>query len=175
MEKIGLLFRQTSEKSIKNNLKSSGGAFVIKYSGLKSPDLSLLRQKLKDSTCRLFVVKNSIARRALKDAGLEQVIKALEGPCGLVFTGDDPVGASKVLYNFSREHENLKLEGAFIEKKVLTKKDIEDLARLPAKEVLRAKAVIILKAPISGIVGVLNQALRKFVYCLDQVKKKKEA
>lgn len=175
IEKIGLLFRQASENRIKNSLKDANSAFIIKYSGLSSPDITQLRQRLKGSTSKLFVVKNSVARRALKDSGLEAVISNIEGPCGFVFANDDPVNASKILYNFSKEHENLKVEAGFIKEKVLTKKDIELLASLPSKEVLRGKTVGLLNAPISGFVGVLNQALRKFVYCLDQIKKKKES
>jgi len=174
MEKLGLLFRQTSQSRIKASLKESSGAFIVKYSGVSSPDLSALRQQLKDYTATLFVVKNSIARRALKDSGLESAISVIDGPCGLVFTKDDPVSASKVLYNFSREHENLKLEGAFLKDRVLDKKDIETLAKLPSKEILRAITVVILKSPITGFVGVLNQTLKKFVYCIDQIKRKKE-
>jgi len=174
MEKIGLLFRQASENRIKNNLKEASSAFIIRYSGLSSPDITLLRQQLKNSASMLFVVKNSIARRALKELGLEAVVTNIDGPCGFVFAKDDPVNASKVLYNFSKGHENLKLEAGFIKDRILNKKDIETLAGLPSKEIMRGKAVTILKAPITGLVGVLYQTLRKFVYCLDQIKKKRE-
>lgn len=175
IEKIGLLFRQASENRIKNNLKEANSAFIIKYSGLSSPDITQLRQRLKNSSSKFFVVKNSVARRALKDSGLDAIIASIEGPCGFVFANDeDPVNASKILYNFSKEHANLKVEAGFMKEKILTRKDIEVLASLPSKEVLRGKTVVILNAPISGFVCVLNQVLRKFVYCLDQIKKKKE-
>jgi large subunit ribosomal protein L10 len=119
------------------------------------------------------VVKNSIARRALKDSGLDPLIKAIEGPCGLVFVQEEPVDASRVLYNFSREHESLKLAAGFLKDKLLEKKDIEALAKLPSREVLRAQVVMVLNAPISRLAMVLNQTLRKFVYCLDQIRQKK--
>ena len=171
--KLGLLFKETSEKFIKNALEESNGFFIVNYSGLSSPHLTTLRQSLRDSKARLFVVKNSVARRALKNVGGEDIIKTIEGPCCLVFVKDEPIDTSHILYNFSREHQQLKLEGGFLEDKILTKKDIERLANLPKKEVLRAQVVLTLKSPVFGLVLVLNQVLRSFVWCLEQIKNKK--
>ena len=173
MKKIGLIFRETSENRIKDILKDSGNVFVVGYSGVKSPDLSILRQKLRGFDSRLFVVKNSVARRALKSAGLEDIIKSIEGPCGLVFLKDEPVGPSKVLCDFSKDHEQLKLEGGIFARKVMLKQDIEAMAKLPSKEILRAQVVMTLISPISGLVIALNQILAKFVYCIDQIKQTK--
>jgi large subunit ribosomal protein L10 len=173
MKKLGNLFKDSSEKIIKSNLNDSGAVFIIKYSGLSSPDLSSLRQNLKKSEARLFVVKNSVARRAIKDTGLDTLIGKIDGPCGFIFVKNEPVGASKVICDFSKDHEHLKLEGGFLDNEVLEKKDIELMAKLPSKEVLRALVVGALNSPISGLVYVLNGTLRKFVYCLDQIKNKK--
>lgn len=173
MKKLGLLFKETSEKYIKNRLKESNALLVIKYSGLSGPDLTSLRQNLKKSEAALFVVKNSVARRALTDAGLEILVKTIEGPCGLVFVKEEPVAPSRILCNFLKEHEQLKLEGGFLKDKFLEKKDIESMARLPSKEVLRLKVVMALNSPISGLVITLNRVLRKFVVCLEQIKQKK--
>ena len=173
MKKLGSLFKDTSEKLIKGNLKDSNAVFIVKYSGLSSPDLTSLRQNLKKTDARLFVVKNSVARRAIKDSGLDAVLGKVDGPCGFIFVNDEPVGASKVICDFSKEHEQLKLAGGFLDDKVLEKIDIEMLSKLPSKEVLRAMVVGALNSPISGLVQVLNGTLRKFVYCLDQIKNKK--
>ncbi|MDD5431949.1 MAG: 50S ribosomal protein L10 [Candidatus Omnitrophica bacterium] len=173
MKKVGLIVKEVSEKKIKSTIKESSAVYVIKYSGLKSPDLSSLRMVLKAANANLFVPKNSVARRALKEAGLDTLIKNVEGPCGFVFIKEEPVAASKALCNFSKEHEHLILEGGALKDKILEKKDIEHLASLPSKEVLRAQVVMALNSPISGIVITLNQVLAKFVICLDQIKQKK--
>lgn len=173
MKKLGLLFRETLEDNIKKRLKESDSIFIIKYSQLSSPDLTTLRQALRNTNATLFVAKNSIARRALKDAKLEDMIKCVEGPCGFVFAKGEPVDATRALYNFYREHEQLKLACGLLQDKFLNTEDIETLARLPSKEVLRAQVVMTLKSPISGLVYVLKQTLTKFVYCLDQIKSKK--
>jgi large subunit ribosomal protein L10 len=174
MKKFGLIVKEISENRIKDRLKESGAVFIVKYSGLSSPDLSSLRLKLKNSQASLFVAKNSVARRALKEAGLEGLSKKIDGPSCFIFVKDEPVGASKLLCDFAKAHEQLKLEGGLLKDKILEKKDIEALAKLPSKEVLRAQVVMTLNAPIAGFVIVLNQTLKKFVYCLDQVREKKK-
>jgi len=173
MKKIGLIVKEASENRIKNNLKDAGAFFIVKYSGLSSPDMTVLRQQLKLSGANLFVAKNSVARRALKGSGFEAVVKTIEGPCGLIFVNEEPVAASKALYAFSKDHEQLKLEVGFLENKVLGRQDIETLSKLPSKETLRAQLVMLLNSPISGLAVTLKRVLAKFVYCLDQIRQKK--
>ncbi len=163
------------EDKIKKELKASDSVFIIKYSNLSSPDLTALRQSLRGTNSTLFVTKNSITRRALKDGKLQDLIKFVEGPCGLVFGKGEPMDATRALYNFYREHEQLKLECGLLKDRFLDKNDIEAMARLPGKEILRAQFVMILNSPISGFVRVLKQSLTKFVYCLEQIKNKKIA
>lgn len=173
MKKIGLIFKETSEKQIKNRIKESDSLFIVKYSKLSSPDMTLLRISLKNANANLFVVKNSVARRALKDSGLDVLLKNIEGPCGLIFAKDEPVNTSRILCDFTKDHEPLKLEGGFFKDKVLERKDIERLAKLPSKQILRAQVVMTLNSPIVRLAMALNGNLRKLVYCLDQIKNKK--
>jgi len=173
MKKLGILFKETSANFIKNNLKESNAVLIIKYSGLSSPDLSTLRQNLKSSNAALFVVKNSVAKRVFNGLGLGSLINAIEGPSGLVFVRDEPVDASRVLCNFLKGHEQLKIEGGLLKDKILEKKDIESMACLPSKDVLRLQVIMTLNSPISGLAIVLNQIIKKFVYCLEQIKQKK--
>jgi large subunit ribosomal protein L10 len=173
MKKIGLLVKETSEKRIKDSFKSSQGLIIIKYSGVSSPDMSTLRKTLRGSGADLFVVKNSIARRAVKELGLDSLAKSIETPCGMIFFKDEPVDTSRILCAFRKEHEKLVLEGGLLQDKLLTLKDIEVMSTLPSRDVLRGKVVVALNAPISKLVIVLNQTLSKFVNCLDQIRKQK--
>lgn len=173
MKKISLLFKETSANRIKDFLKDSSAVLIIKYSGLSGPDLNTLRRNLKSSNATLFVVKNCVAKRCLHDSGMETLFKKIEGPCGLVFVKEEPVAASRVLCNFLKDHERLGLEGGVLKDKLLEKKDIESMARLPSKEALRLGVVMALNSPISGLAMALNQILAKFVYCLGQIKTKK--
>jgi large subunit ribosomal protein L10 len=173
MKKIGQIVKEASGSRIKDSFKASQGLIVVKYSGVSSPDMSALRKTLKSSGADLFVVKNSIARRAMKELGLDGLIPSIQTPCGMIFFKEEPVDTSRILCAFRKEHEKLVLEGGLLQDKLLTLKDIEVMSTLPSKDVLRAKLVVTLNSPISKFVIVLNQSLKKFVYCLDQIKTKK--
>ncbi len=173
MKKIGQIIKEASESRIKDSFKLSKGLIIIKYSGVTSPDMSTLRKTLKVSGSDLFVVKNSIAKRAMKELGLEDLAKSIETPCGMIFFKDEPVDVSKILCAFRKDHAKLVLEGGLLQDKILTLKDIEIMSTLASKDALRAQVVGTLNAPISKFVIVLNQTLKKFVYCLDQIKQKK--
>ncbi len=172
MKKIGVIFREASESRITGNIKDNHSFFLVKYSGVASPDLCSLRMSLRGINAELFVVKNSIARRALKSYG-EDLIKKIDGPCGLVFYKDEPVAASKVLFDFAKANDKLKLEGGYLDNKVITQKEIETLAKLPSKEVLRGQVVMTLKSPLTRLVRTLNGNMQKLVMCLEQIKSKK--
>ena len=173
MKKIGLLVKETSESRIKNSFKKSKGIIIVKYSGVASPDMSGLRKTLKATGSDLFVVKNSIAKRAMKELGLDELVKSIESPCGFIFFRDEPVDTSKILCDFRKEHEKLVLEGGLLEEKILTSTDIESMSKLPSKDILRAQVVGALNGPVVKFVVVLSQTLKKFVYCIDQIKQKK--
>jgi len=174
MKKIGLLVKETSENRIKDSFKSSKGLIIVKYSGVSSPDMSSLRKTLRGTGASLFVVKNTVARRAMKELGLNDLIPSVQSPCGMIFFKDEPVDASKVLCSFRKDHDKLILEGGYLIDRLLTQKDIEAMSKLPSRDVLRAMVVTTLNSPISKFVIVLNQTLKKFVYCLDQVKNNKQ-
>jgi large subunit ribosomal protein L10 len=173
MKKIGQLVKETSESRIKDSFKVAQGIIIVKYSGVSSSDMSTLRKILKGSGADLFVVKNSIARRAMKDLGADGLIPSIQSPCGMIFFKDEPVDISRILCAFRKEHEKLVLEGGLLQDKLLTLKDIEVMSALPSKDALRGKLVIVLNMPIIKLVTVLNQTFKKLVYCLDQVRQKK--
>lgn len=173
MKKIGLLVKEASASRIKDNYKLAKGLVIVKYSGVSSPDMSNLRKTLKGAGADLFVVKNTTARKAMKELGLENLISSVETPCGMIFFKDEPVDTFKLLCAFRKEHEKLVLESGLFEDKLLTRKDIELISTLPSKDALRAKLVMTLNSPMVKLVMVLNQSLKKFVYCLDQIKSKK--
>jgi large subunit ribosomal protein L10 len=173
MKKLGLLFKEASENRITKYLTESNAVFIIKYLRVSSPDMSALRQSLRSSSSSLFVVKNSVARRALASSGREALLKSVDGPCGFVFVKEEPVAASKALVDFLKTHEQLKIEGGFLQDKILAFKDIETLAKLPSREVLLGQVVSALNAPIANFVTTLHQTLSKFVICLDQIRQKK--
>ncbi|MFH0828125.1 MAG: 50S ribosomal protein L10 [Candidatus Omnitrophota bacterium] len=173
MKKLSAVFKEASENRIKKSIKESEAFFVIKYSKLSGPNLNALRKSLRGLDSEMFVVRNNTVKRAFKEGGNEDLSNLIQGACGLVFVKKDTVETSKVLFNLAKGNENIKLEGGLFNNKVISSKDIEVLAKLPPRQVLLTKTVIAIKSPITGFVFVLKGNLRKFVYCLEQIKQKK--
>ena len=87
---------------------------------------------------------------------------------------EDEIAPAKILHNFGKENENLKLRGAFFEGRVLSVDETKELALIPDYEELIGKFVYLIKSPISGFHGVLNNTISGFVRVLDAIRKKQE-
>ncbi|MFH1507736.1 MAG: 50S ribosomal protein L10 [Candidatus Omnitrophota bacterium] len=174
MQKFGILVKDYAVSRIRDYAKDASGILVLKYSGLASPELSDLRQSLRGSNAVLFVPRNNVARRALKDTKVAEIANFIEGPCSFVFIKNEPLDAVKIVYNFTKEHEPLKILGGYIDERIVDRSIIETLAKLPGKQIMRAHVVMTLNSPIVKLVLVLSANLKKLVYCLDQIKNKKK-
>lgn len=173
MERLGSILKEASLSKIKGSLKESESFFIINYSGVASAGMSNLRRQLKDAEASVFVIKNTVARKAFKDLGLDDFNRFVDGSCGIVFVKNEPVGVFKALYDFTKTNENLKITGGRLKDKLLEKEDVEQLAKLPSKEVLLTQLVVTLKSPITGLVRALGYPLQRLTACLDQIKQKK--
>ena len=160
-------------REIEKELATRSIFFVVQQGSTPANALDKLRAKLRTSNARYLVVKNSLAKKALEKTKLEKFSSALEGCCGLAFSSGDPVLSSKILTDFAKENEGFKIQTGFMNGEVLAPDKVKALASLPSREVLLARVVGGMQAPISRFVHVLSGALRKVVTALDAIAKKK--
>ena len=160
-------------KEVEKELKNRAAFFVAEHGTISATALDKLRAKLRLSKTRYLVVKNSLGRKAFENAKLEKLSENLTGSCGIAFTDGDIVAPSKTLVDFSRENESFKIRSAYFNGEVVGTDQIKVLASLPAKEVLIAKMVGGIQAPISRFVHVLSGTVRRVVTVLDAIAKKK--
>src|SRR4051812_20307294 len=126
---------------IKARLESSDAAVLTEYRGLTVTDIAALRAALRPAATDYKVFKNTLARRAATDVGLDSLVESLEGPVAIAFVrkdGGDAVGAAKALRDFAKGNPNLVLKGGILGPRVLTGADIEALADVPPREQLLA-------------------------------------
>jgi large subunit ribosomal protein L10 len=171
--KLGSFFRNAAVDRLKKDIGASDSLFVVQYLGLNSLKMSQLRSALRNGKSRLFVAKNSLMKIALKDSKIDGLDNLFEGPAALVFSDNDIASVSKVLFKFAQENEKFILRGAYYKGSLLKQKDIENIAKLPSKEVLMVQLVSILKSPLAGLVFTLGGLLNKLVIVLNQIKDKK--
>jgi large subunit ribosomal protein L10 len=160
---------------IEKELKARPAFFVAQHGTVSAPMLDQLRTKLRAANTRYFVVKNRLAKKALEKAKLEALAENFTGSCGIAFSGGDPVQPSKVLVEFEKANEVFKIRKGYVNGAVIGVDQIKVLASLPSREVLLARVVGGIQAPISKFVNVLAGTLRQVVTVLDAVAKKKAA
>lgn len=150
-------------------LKGASSLVLINYSGLGVKMQQDLKKKLKAAGGKMFVVKNTLLKRAGKEAKLDD--KALEdsilsGPTALIVGEGDPIAPLQVLYKFAKENEIPNLKVGIIEGNFQDKDSLEKIAQLPSKEILLGQTVGAIAAPMYGIVGVMQANIQKLLYIL---------
>src|SRR5436190_394824 len=150
-------------------LKSSPTLIVADYRGLTMPQIDALRGELLQHGARFAVVKNTLTRRAAEEAGVEALLAMLEGPTAIAFleSDGDPVAAAKAIATAARETQVLVVRGGIMDGRPLTDADVENLAKLPPEEILRAQLVGALAAPMTTVVGLFTAPLRDLVGVLQ--------
>lgn len=153
-------------------IKENKNIMVSDYIGLAAEDVNELRRELETHQARYMVVKNSIAKIALKEAGLEGMADLVNGGTGIVFTGADSVAAAKVLSKFGKSHDSLKVRGGYLDGEAIDSARLTYLASLPGRDELIARVVYGIKSPISGFVGVLGNTLKGLLYVIQAIRDK---
>jgi large subunit ribosomal protein L10 len=163
-------------------LKSSSTLIVADYRGLTMPQIDDLRSKLLEHGARFSVVKNTLTRLAAEQAGSDGLLALLEGPTAIAFleSDGDPVAVARALSTAARETQQiLVIRGGIMEGKAISEEDVQNLAKLPSGDVLRAQLVGAIAAPMSTVVGLFSAPMRDIVGVLqariDQLQEQGEA
>ncbi len=146
------------------------------FRGLSVKEMSALRGRLRGAEAEFSVVKNTFARRAASEAGREALLPLLDGPCGLVWAGDDAAAAAKALKEFGDGHGGRPaITGGLLDGEAIDVAAIEHLAALPAREQLLANLASGLNAPLSGLAGGLDALISGLARTLGAVAARREA
>jgi large subunit ribosomal protein L10 len=160
-------------REIASDLKSCDVYYFVDYRGLTYAESSQLRERLAKVDASLKVVKNTLAKIAAAQAGVEGLESLLQGPTAIVYCKGDPVKTAKTIQDFIREKKKAAVRGGKLERTMLAAGDVERLATLPGREQLVAQLVGTLAAPLRGLVTVLGGPIRQLVMVVGQVEKKK--
>ncbi len=174
-KKVGEFFRDLVTLELKNRLKESSDVILLNYRSLKSSEMTKLRKNLKSVGARLFVTKNSFLKKIFADLKKPADIeKFLDGPMALVFVKNDLIAVSKMLVNFSKEVEALKINGGFLAERIISAEEVKRISKLSSRVDLYQQVASALNAPISKLAVSLNQIISKLVYALEAVKNNKK-
>ncbi|MDX8409373.1 MAG: 50S ribosomal protein L10 [Mariprofundales bacterium] len=154
-------------------LESSAGV-VAQYRGLSVGQSEELRSTLHQAGVSFQVVKNTLARRAVEDTSLAAIQSLFSGPVAIAY-GTDPVTIAKAMSEFAKKHEALEIRGGVLDGNLVDSAQVSALAKLPSREVLLAKMLGSMQAPITGLVRTLSEVPASFVRTLAAVRDQKQA
>lgn len=161
-----LITRADKEQEIKlltDKLAKSKGAFVVDFKGMKVEQVTTLRKKLNTSESEMKVVRNTLARRALKDhpAVEKALTTSLKGTNALVFSYGEVNATAKILADFAKDVEVLQIKTGVMDGEGLDSAKINFLATLPGKDQLRAQFLATLNAPGAKLARCINEYVKK--------------
>jgi large subunit ribosomal protein L10 len=143
-------------------LRSADTLIVADYRGLTMPQIDDLRGKLLEHGAKLTVVKNTLTRRAAKDAGADALLALLEGPSAIAFieADGDMVAVAKALADSARNTKVLAIRGGILEGKEISADDVDELSKLPPLEILRGQVLGAVIAPLTQLLALVNAPLQ---------------
>ncbi|MBI3542446.1 MAG: 50S ribosomal protein L10 [Deltaproteobacteria bacterium] len=171
----------TAVAELKDSFSKAKAAFFADYKGLTVEQVNDLRKRLRAHNVKVRVIKNNLARLAVKEAKLgaesEKLLDGVVGPTMVAFAYGDPAAAAKVVQKFAQDNEVFGLKDSLLGAQRLTTKQVEELSKLPGREVLLAMLLGQLNAPVQSFVGVLAAVPRSLVQVLAAIEdqKKKQA
>lgn len=148
-------------------LDRSQALFLTQYSGLTMKQIDDLRSKVREAGGEFHVVKNTLGQKALEKAGLPVSKTQLEGSTAVVFAFRSAPDMAKVISDYARTSEFVKVKGGYLDRRPIEAKDVQALAELPPLPVIRAQLLGVLSAPASKLVRTLAEPGRSIAAVLQ--------
>ncbi|MDO4680046.1 MAG: 50S ribosomal protein L10 [Aerococcus sp.] len=151
MSEATIQVKQQMVNEIVDQVKASDGIVAVDYLGLTVAEATELRRQLREEGVTFKVLKNTMMRRAMDEAGIEYSQEVFEGPTAVAFSGEDATAPARILKNFSKDAEALELKGGFFGGKELSLDEINRIASLPNREGVLSMLLSVLQAPVRNV------------------------
>ncbi|MDO5784432.1 MAG: 50S ribosomal protein L10 [Eubacteriales bacterium] len=147
--------------SLVEKIKNSPAGVLVDYKGINVADDTALRKELREAGVEYSVVKNTMLKFAAEEVGFHDMVEHLNGTTAIAISSDDVVAPAKILSKFAKDHENFTIKTGFLEGAVVPVSKIDELAKLPSKEVLIAQTLYSFNYPIMQLAIALNAIAEK--------------
>jgi large subunit ribosomal protein L10 len=165
--------KATAVAELTEDFRNSSATVLTEYRGLTVSEITELRRSLGAET-KYAVSKNTLAKRAATDAGIDGLDGLFTGPTALAFVGGDPVEAAKSLRAFAKAHPVLIIKGGVFEGKAITADEVSKIADLESREVLLAKLAGAMKGNLSKAAATFQAPLAQAVRLVDALRAERE-
>jgi len=167
--------KQEDLNALTEQFKNSKSAMVLSFNGLTVDKDQAFRNELRETGARYKVVKNTLARLAVKGTSFEDATEHFKGVTSVAWTDNEPVDLSKVISKYLKEEKDVfEFKTGIVEGKVVSFDEVKAIATLPSKEELIAKLLYLLNAPAQRLATVLNAVPRDLAIVVKQVSERPE-
>ena len=158
-----MILKQKQElvANLTEKLQNAVAGVVVDYKGINVEDDTKLRRELREAGIEYFVVKNTMLRRAATNVGLSALDSVLEGSTALAISNDDHTAAARILTKYAETSKTFTVKAGFLDGEVIDAAKVDELGKIPSKDVMVAITLGTLLAPISGLARVLNAIAEK--------------
>jgi len=153
--------KQDAVDVVTGKLQNSISTVVADYRGLNVAQVTELRKQLREAGVDFQVLKNTLLRRATAAAELTELDSVLTGPTAIAFSATDAVVAAKILNDFAKKNDALKLKGGVVEGRVIDADQLKALAELPSRDGLLSMLLSVLQAPMRNFALVVKAIAEK--------------
>jgi len=162
------------QKELASRFEDVKECVVVSICGINGIDNNLMRGELRKNNIRLNVVKNSLARGAMKNLGFSNVGSLLQGPCAVAFGSDDVVSLAKIMVEWDQKLEHFHIKGGYLDGQVLDAQMVQNLSKMPNRSELQAAVVMLAKSPGSRLAGAIGSPAGTIAGCVKALVKKLE-
>jgi large subunit ribosomal protein L10 len=159
---------------LKKDLAEAKNLIVAQFQGITVAQDTELRQKIRATSSKYRVVKNTLAKIAAKGTPAEGVAGALDGSTAIAYNASDPVALAKALTAYAKTNPVFVFKAGMVEGRVVNIADLNAIASLPSKEELIAKVLFLLNAPAQRIAVAVNGVGRNLAVALGQAVEQKK-
>jgi large subunit ribosomal protein L10 len=170
MKKLTKKRKEEFVEMLTDEIKGNNINLLVSFSGLSVPEMQQLRDRLRESGCRMMVVKNTLLEKAYKNMSYDEMCKGITGPIFVIWSKDsDEIGVVKNLFNFKKDAGKIDIRAGMVGKRFFSSEELEVLGKLPVRKELEAKVVWSLKVSFLRITGALRYPVTRLIQDFKQI------
>jgi len=175
MKKLTKERKKEFVEMLTDEIKANNINLLVGFSGLSVAEMQQLRGELKESGCKMKVVKNTLLEKAYHNINCDDMCKQIEGPVFMIWAkATDEISLVKNLYNFKKKAGKINIKAAFMDDRIFSSGDLELMGKLPGRKEIESKIVWSLKMPALRIVNSLKFPLMRLINDFNRIAETKK-